>query len=115
MRIIESGRLSAQDVMTKDAWLLDQLDEESPCLLHLYEWEAPSLTYGYFTKLADHIDVSALKSAGIDAAVRPTGGGIIFHLSDLAFSVLIPNHDPSLSTNTLENYAYINQQVAQII
>lgn len=114
-KIIESGFLSPSEIMAKDAELLAQLDPEGPPFLHFYEWSVPSLTFGYFTDISRHLNLDALHDCGLEAARRPTGGGIIFHLSDLAFSVLIPASAPPFSLNTLENYAYINQKVTQAI
>ncbi len=115
MNYIESQGLTAQNLMEKDSVLLHQLEPEAPCILHLYEWAQPCLTYGYFTPLSDYLHLSELKAMGLEAAIRPTGGGIIFHLTDLAFSVLIPADSKYFSTNTLENYAFINRQVTQVI
>jgi lipoate-protein ligase A len=114
-QIIESGHLSPEAVMAKDAFLLAQLGLESPPLLHFYEWDSPCLTYGYFTDPARYLDMEALRHCGLQAARRPTGGGIIFHLSDLAFSVLVPASHSHFSLNTLDNYAFINQKVAKVI
>lgn len=113
--VIDSGRLPPADVMAKDADLLQQLDPNGLPILHLYEWEGDSLTYGYFTKPEDYLHVPELTACGIRMARRPTGGGIIFHLADLAFSVLIPVNHPGFSLNTLENYAYINRIVSRAI
>jgi lipoate-protein ligase A len=111
-QIIESGYLSPEAIMAKDADLLAQLDPQGPSILHFYDWNAPCLTYGYFTDPSCHLNLEALQYHGLQKARRPTGGGIIFHLSDLAFSVLIPASHPRFSLNTLDNYAFINEKVA---
>ena len=114
-QVIESGRLSAEAIMGKDAFLLSQLTVNSPPFLHFYEWESPCLTYGYFTDPIPFLDIEAVEYCGLQMARRPTGGGIIFHLTDLAFSVLVSASHPYFSLNTLENYAFINQRVAEAI
>lgn len=114
-QIIESGLLAPEAIMQKDFHLLRDLDAESSPLLHFYEWDCPCLTYGYFIKPSDYLNLEALDHYGLKLARRPTGGGIIFHTADFAFSVLIPATHPGFSTNTLENYALVNQRVAKAI
>jgi lipoate-protein ligase A len=115
-QVIESGSLSPASIMEKDQALLNQFESTSSHpILHLYEWEGKCLTYGYFTNPADHLNLSALQENQLHIARRPTGGGLIFHLTDFAFSVLIPSTHPAFSTNTLENYAFINKKIAQVI
>lgn len=101
--------------MAKDAVLLEQLNDDSPPILHLYEWEGSCLTYGYFTNPARYLHLEVLDSLGLRKARRPTGGGIIFHLTDFAFSLLLPAGHPNFSLNTLENYAFVNQNVAMVV
>src|SRR5262249_49694531 len=72
-------------------------------------------TYGHFIAPSQFLNLSAMADLGLDLAQRPTGGGITFHLSDLAFSMLIPASHPGYSANTLANYAFINHLVAKAI
>jgi lipoate-protein ligase A len=114
-QILESGLLAPDAIMQKDFYLLRDFRAENPPLLHFYEWDSPCLTYGYFIKPSDHINLEALAQYGLKVARRPTGGGIIFHTTDFAFSVFLPAAHPEFSTNTLENYALVNQRVAKAI
>ncbi len=101
--------------MAKDAWLLGQLVFQARPLLHFYRWERPCLTYGTFMDPSLYLHVDGVEEKGLHMARRPTGGGIIFHLTDLAFSLLIPSHYPGFSFNTLENYRWVNERVREII
>lgn len=114
-QVIESGSLAPDVIMAKDAALLAQLDPQGPSLLHFYDWNGPCLTYGYFADPHRYLNMEALQNYGLQMARRPTGGGIIFHLSDLSFSVLLSARHPHFSLNTLDNYAFINQKVAEAI
>lgn len=113
--IIETKAASAEENMCTDAALLENLGAYQDPILHLYEWERPSVTYGLLTNPLDFLKVEEAKKWGIDLAKRPTGGGIIFHLWDYAFSVLVPASSPYFSENTLENYAFINNRVLDAI
>ncbi len=111
MKIIDTGPDTAQKNMDIDACLLKELENFSEPILHFYDWKSPSATYGYFTKPEQHLkDLQRL-----DLARRPTGGGIIFHVTDFAFSFLLPVKHPRFSANTLENYKYVNNAVLNVI
>ena len=97
--------------MTIDAELLKKMKPNDPPTLHLYEWEGEAATYGYFLDPKKFLDLEKVEALGLSLARRPTGGGIIFHVSDLAFSVLVPANFPHYSTNTLDNYDFINSAV----
>lgn len=113
--LIDSGYLPADEIMAKDVYLLQQLESDQQPKLHFYNWLGNSLTYGYFAKPENFLNLSAIEYYGIKMARRPTGGGIIFHQTDLAFSVLIPASHPEFSINALDNYCFINQKVSQAI
>lgn len=72
-------------------------------LLTFYEWGGPALTYGYFVDP----DAFLFKNA-FQMGRRPTGGGILFHTIDCAFSLIIPSNHKKLSLNTLDNYRLVN-------
>lgn len=108
---VKSEKKSASCHMQKDEIFLKNLKDNPKLLLHFYEWEKPSLTFGYFIKPDNHLHLDTLKKKNLDIAKRPTGGGITFHLFDLAFSLLLPSHHPCFSLNALNNYAFINDIV----
>ncbi len=113
--IINSGCLSVQEAMLKDEALLRQLRPDSAVILHLYIISKDGITHGYFNQPHLHLNIENLLRHGMQLARRPTGGGIIFHFTDFAFSLLIPGKHPVLSTQTLNNYAWINRWVAHVL
>lgn len=113
--LLDTGIGSAHDNMEIDRHLLENLRPDSQPILHLYEWEGCCATYGYFTKPEQFLQMESVESGLLNIARRPTGGGVIFHLTDLAFSVLIPANHPRYSVNTLENYSLVNSAVAKTI
>lgn len=108
MQVIDTGKASAEENMALDVAYLESL--EAP-LLHLYDWATPSITYGHFIDPSKYLCLKALEQRGIGAARRPTGGGITLHMTDYAFSILIPASHPMFSLNPLENYISINRLV----
>jgi lipoate-protein ligase A len=94
--------------MQMDAQLLSELGTLP--ILHFYDWASPAATFGHFIEPSEHLHPSEL-----DLARRPTGGGIVFHIWDLAFSFLMPSVHPACSNNTLENYQFVNQIVLEAV
>jgi lipoate---protein ligase len=109
--IIDTRAESAEWNMRFDAELLEGLEKTKKPIIHFYEWEKKSLTYGHFIKPEELLDLNAVKELNLDLAKRPTGGGVVFHLWDFAFSVLVPRESSFFSENTLENYAFVNDAV----
>src|SRR5262249_35066182 len=110
-RVVDTGTSSTAEGMAYDAKLLEELAESHSPVLHLYEWQRPSATYGHFSQPEKLLSAEA--EDFIDLARRPTGGGVIFHVADWAFSMLVPASHPHYSQNTLENYAYVNGWVME--
>lgn len=108
--ILDTGMHTANENMALDVALLDDLAIDKTPLLHFYEWERDAATYGHFVD-----PKKFLKSTDLDLAKRPTGGGIIFHVADFAFSILVPNNHPSFSINPLDNYAFINNHISKAV
>lgn len=84
-------------------------------ILHLYDWDGPSATYGYFIDPYAFLNGRAVKETGLQLARRPTGGGIVFHVSDFAFTILVPSGHEAYSVNTMDNYAFVNNIVIGIV
>lgn len=113
--IIDTGFSSAEANMRLDDELLQSLKDRERPILHFYDWEAESLTYGHFVKPEQFLDLDRARAHELHWARRPTGGGIVFHVWDFAFSVLVPASDFRFSQNTLENYAFVNQTVLEAV
>src|SRR5262245_35315392 len=113
--ILLTSRASAEENMTKDYVLLQSLAEDPRCILHFYQWQRESGTYGYFIDPEKYLNLEGVSRQGIELARRPTGGGIIFHTCDVAFAVLIPSGHPRFSTHTLDNYVLVNAMVVEAV
>ncbi len=114
--VMDSGVSDAKKNMEIDTKLLDELDASSMSpVLHFYDWSAPSATYGHFINPSDHLSENVFTENYLQLAKRPTGGGLIFHTHDLAFSVLVPAAHEAYSINILENYAFVNRLLIEVI
>ncbi len=115
LQIFDTGTDTAAANMRFDEKLLGELQPGSDPILHLYHWTHSSATFGYFILPEKHLDLEKAKNWGLDLARRPTGGGIVFHIWDLAFSFLMPSNHPHFSVNTLENYQFVNKAVLEVV
>ena len=113
--VLDTGINSAKKNMEIDAQLLAQMRPDDSPLLHFYEWEQRSGTYGHFIKIEKFLNLEKAKREGLTFAKRPTGGGVLFHFCDLAFSALVPSNSPLFLERTLDNYNFINGHVKQAI
>ncbi len=113
--ILDSGLGRAQEHMDKDKQLLTCLKSSGDLLLHLYDWEQDSASYGHFINPEELLNMEGVKQKGLKLARRVTGGGIIFHISDFAFSLFIPANHPKCSSNTMANYAFVNTIVIEAV
>ena len=113
--VLDTGKASAEENMRIDRELLASLGKRERPLLHFYEWEKESATYGYFVRIERLINMDKAKERNLDLARRPTGGGIVFHIWDFAFSVLIPASHSAFSLNPLASYAFVNERVKRAI
>lgn len=113
--ILDTGIASAEANMALDAELLQKISKTEQPILHLYGWEGDCATYGYFLDPYKILKKESVKRYNLQLARRPTGGGLVFHLTDLAFSILVPARHSAYSVNTLENYAFVNRIVANVV
>jgi lipoate-protein ligase A len=113
LHVLDTGIDTADKIMRFDEKLLEDLDPNGNPILHFYDWSSPSATYGYFIDPKKHLDLAKAQKHNLALARRPTGGGIVFHIWDLAFSFLLPSNHPAFSLNTLENYRFVNQAVLE--
>ena len=90
IRLIHDVPMDGPANMARDEALLKAIGESATApTLRLYEWNAPTISLGYFQKYADYL---ALPPPGGDLPVvrRLTGGGAILHDLELTYSLTLP-------------------------
>ncbi len=97
--LLKTPALDVYGQMSLDEALLDAAGSES-LVLRFYEWPGGprdprnphGVTFGYFQRYeeaARHAKTRGLSSS-VALARRPTGGGVVFHDSDITFSLIFP-------------------------
>jgi lipoate-protein ligase A len=115
LRLLNEGVGSAATHMECARRLLQGASQASEPVLHLFDWERHSVTFGVLVKPAQLLDLQAVERFGWDLSQRPTGGGIMFHVEDCSFSLLVPSSQPFYTPSPDLNYAWVNQCVARAI
>lgn len=105
---VESEPNSAALNMAVDQALLESA---AAVLLRCYQWRRPSLSIGYFSKVADVQE----QIPECDVVRRWTGGGIVPHGDDLTYSVIVAASHPLFEKSSLEIYHYIHAAIRQVL
>ena len=76
--------------MALDEAMLEEAARGDAAYLRFYGWTVPTLSLGYFQRMAD---VRAdPRWAGVPIVRRPTGGGAIWHHHELTYAIAVPPH-----------------------
>ena len=75
--------------MATDQALHESVDDSLVPCLRFYRWRQPTLSLGYFQKLADR--QSHLQSKDAVCVRRASGGGAILHHHELTYSIAVPS------------------------
>jgi lipoate-protein ligase A len=78
--------------MALDEVLLESALRDGIATLRFYRWSEPTLSLGYFQRLADRN--SHTRSRACPIVRRTTGGGAIVHDQELTYSLAIPASSP---------------------
>lgn len=107
-RLILTGHKDAFFNMALDeAIMLEVSKGSSPITMRFYGWSPPAVSIGYFQGMEEEVDVEKCKELGIDFIRRTTGGGAVFHESEVTYSISIPISDGRVPENMLESYRVI--------
>ena len=74
--------------MAIDEAMLDFAEEQRAVVLRLYQWSEPTLSLGYFQRIAEREEHQPSRS--LTLVRRATGGGAIVHHHDLTYALALP-------------------------
>lgn len=106
--IIETHPLDAYEQMAADEVLCDAL--LCPYTLRFYNWNGPGVTFGYSQRILSVRSEIGPEKAALPLVRRPTGGGIVFHESDLTFSFIF--RQPGVYFEPAKTYDRLHRAIA---
>jgi lipoate-protein ligase A len=95
--------------MAADELLLTEAPGRGRAVLRFYDWDRPSISFGYTQ------DYEAARRDAYTAVRRPTGGGIVFHDSDLTYSIAVPAGHPICALDRMESYHVFHRAVLRLL
>lgn len=85
IRFIETGEQSAAMNMAIDEALM--MKTKVP-VLRIYGWKPSAVSIGYFQGMEQEVNIKECQRRGIDVVRRVTGGGSVFHDSEITYSFI---------------------------
>lgn len=105
-RYLMTDHSSAAYNMGLDEAVMTKISEgESPPTLRLYGWTPSAVSIGYFQSLNEEVDLGKCSEFGVDVVRRITGGGAVYHDTELTYSFIAPAK--LLPNDILESYKLI--------
>jgi lipoate-protein ligase A len=103
VRILETGKNLGSFNMAIDESLLYNCTEP---VLRIYGWSRPCVSIGYFQSI-DEVNYKKCKEQGVDVVRRITGGGAVYHDTELTYSFVTKEFPQRI----MESY----EQVCEVI
>ncbi len=111
-RILIDGKKSAAENMAIDeAILLGNIAGKSIPTIRFYDWNLPTVSFGFNQQIKKEIDVDLVKKNGFAFVRRPTGGRAVLHFEEVTYAVISPLQD-KLSGNITDSYSQISLALA---
>jgi lipoate-protein ligase A len=92
--------------MALDEALLRTAVKRGRPLLRTYSWEKPAVTFGYFQKFPAQL------ADGYEVVRRLTGGGVVYHVKDTTYTVVVPPGHSLHDLKTADAYCALHKAVA---
>lgn len=102
----------APDNMATDFLLLQRFDRPETIRFRHYDWRRPAVTFGYSQKSAF---VTEYSPADRVFCRRPTGGGIVDHLNDWTYSLVLPRQHPLWERPAPLAYQLLHETLAAVL
>ena len=99
--------------MADDLLLLEDSESEEAIRFRHYDWKLPACSFGYGQKF-NEVKIM-VGSSTVQLCRRPTGGGVVDHRNDWAYSLILPPQHPLIRTRALITYRLIHKSLADAL
>ena len=108
-RFINSGKMKPHENMALDeALLFGIINRKLSPVVRVYDWDPPTVSFGYHQKIEEHILPEKIKEFGFGIVRRPTGGRAVLHYDEVTYAVIAPI-EGILSGSILDSYKRIGE------
>ena len=92
-----------------EAILTGALEGKSPPTIRFFQWQKPSITFGYMVNVDKELNVDLCRKRDVPFIRRITGGGVVFHGCDITYSIVFPKSLAPETSSPLSSYQLINR------
>lgn len=87
--LVTPPRTGAEN-MALDEALMERARRTGECVLRVYAWSRPTLSFGRHQAVRGRVDPAAAAARGVALVRRPTGGRALLHWREVTYSVTAP-------------------------
>jgi len=107
-RLLQTGFNNAfLNMAIDEAVLINCSRGKVPSTVRFYGWSPPAISIGYFQSLDEEVDLDFCEKIGVDYVRRITGGGAVFHDTELTYSIVVPESHSCVPKNIMDSYGRI--------
>jgi lipoyl(octanoyl) transferase len=106
------GAHGAAANMGRDTALLAAAEAGAGPVLRLFRFAPPGITLGRAQQPTEELDLERCRTAGVEWAVRPTGGRAIYHDQEWTYSLAARIADPEWGGSLSGAYARVSELLA---
>ncbi|MGA0133466.1 MAG: lipoyl protein ligase domain-containing protein [Opitutales bacterium] len=98
--------------MAADLLLLEKYPRQNAVRFRAYAWSVPACTFGVSQSWEKY---RAVVPAGCQLVRRCTGGGLVSHLEDWTFALVIPASHPLAGSDAMSTYALVHRAMLEAL
>ncbi|MDQ8202407.1 hypothetical protein [Pelagicoccus sp. SDUM812003] len=105
--VIPDSTATAAQNMAFDFLLLQRYQPAEAIRFRHYNWTRPSYTFGLSQRMS-YVS-SEVQDLSADVIRRPTGGGVVNHIEDWTYTLVIPGSHPLAKGQPIDTYRDVHQ------